>query len=162
MDTRGAIDPMILVLHLKTGTESLYLCANRDRASPSIISSTYVPSKAMPSILSPQNLDEKIFEIVDEQDNDQFLRFNLKENYLDFLDSHYLHLQGAAMSTKLAPPYASLFMAKIEQKLTYSRAKIPFWRRFIKHLLHLEGFVRIPHGFSTHSKCTPQLYQVHL
>ena len=41
------------------------------------------------------------------------------------------------MSTKLALTYATIFMAKIEQELTYSRAKIPFWRIFIINIFFI-------------------------
>ena len=40
--------------------------------------------------------------------------FVLKNNYFEFNKQIRLHISGTAFSTKFAPPYASLFMEKIE------------------------------------------------
>ena len=98
-------------------------------------------------ILPPHTPTNKVIE--------QFLKFILKENYFDFLDSHYLQLQGTAMGTKMAPPYANIFMAKIEQELTHSRAEILFWRRFIDDIFFiwrgsLESLMDFQHTANAH------------
>ena len=68
---------------------------------------------------------------------EQFLRFILKGNYFDFMDKHYLQTQGTAMETKMAPPYANIFMAKIEQHLTMDWPQICFWKRFIDDIFFI-------------------------
>ena len=68
----------------------------------------------------------------------QFLRFILQGNYFDFLDTHYKQLQGTAMGTKMAPPYANIFMADFEQKLTNNFLQhILLWKRFIDDIFFL-------------------------
>jgi hypothetical protein len=47
----------------------------------------------------------------------QFLTFILKVNHFQFLDKLYLQTQGTAMGTKMAPPYANVYMSKIEKEL---------------------------------------------
>ena len=67
-----------------------------------------------------------------------FLHFILKYNYFDFLDKHYLQTQGTAMGTKMAPPYANLFMASIESSLTASFTNhILLWKRFIDDIFFI-------------------------
>ena len=38
-------------------------------------------------------------------------------NNFEFENDYYLQLHGTAMSTKIAPAYANLFMGDLEQKL---------------------------------------------
>ena len=59
------------------------------------------------------------------------------------------------MGTKLAPLYANIFMAKIEQELTHSRAEILFWRRFIDDIFFiwrgsLESLMDFQHTANAH------------
>ena len=41
----------------------------------------------------------------------------LKQNYFQFTDKMYHQIQGIAMGTKMAPSYANIFMAELEEKL---------------------------------------------
>jgi hypothetical protein len=62
----------------------------------------------------------------------------LKENYFDFLDKHYLQIQGTAMGTKMAPPYANIFMANLERGLTnIAPQHISIWKRFIDDIFFI-------------------------
>jgi len=68
----------------------------------------------------------------------QFLNLILKHNYFDFMDKHYLQIQGTAMGTKMAPPYANIFMAKIEQQITKNHTEhIDIWKRFIDDIFFI-------------------------
>ena len=48
-------------------------------------------------------------------------------NNFSFNEEHYLQIQGTAMGTRMAPSYANLFMAKLEQDL----ARPHTWWRYI-------------------------------
>ena len=41
----------------------------------------------------------------------------LKQNYFQFVDNMFHQIQGIAMGTKMAPSYANIFMAELEEKL---------------------------------------------
>ena len=43
--------------------------------------------------------------------------FILKHNYFLFNNQHYLQIQGTAMGTRMAPSYANIFMASLEQQM---------------------------------------------
>ena len=66
------------------------------------------------------------------------LSFILKHNQFDFMDKHYKQIQGTAMGTKMAPPYANIFMSYFETPLmtTYSK-HILLWKRYIDDILFL-------------------------
>ena len=67
-----------------------------------------------------------------------FLHFILKDNYFDFLNKHYLQIQGTAMGTKMAPPYANIFMAHIEKQITQPfNTHILLWKRFIDDIFFI-------------------------
>ena len=56
----------------------------------------------------------------------------LKHNYFQFHDSMYHQIQGTAMGTKMAPAYANLFMAEIEEALLAGYPEKPMlWKRYI-------------------------------
>ncbi len=64
----------------------------------------------------------------------QFLEYILKENYFAFKDKLYLQKHGTAMSTKMAPSFANIFMGALEQSLLSSTPNhlVPLlWKRFI-------------------------------
>ena len=44
------------------------------------------------------------------------LNIVLTKNYFQFADSMYHQIQGTAMGTKMAPAYANLFMAELEEE----------------------------------------------
>ena len=66
------------------------------------------------------------------------MEFILENNYFDFMDKHYLQLQGTAMGTKMAPAYANIFMAQLEKRLTNNfMTNIPIWRRYIDDIFFI-------------------------
>ena len=56
----------------------------------------------------------------------------LKLNNFSSNEEHYLKVQGTAMGTRMAPSYANLFMAKLEEDLlTWTSARPHTWWRYI-------------------------------
>ena len=63
-------------------------------------------------------------------------------NNFEFENNHYLQLHGTPMGTKIAPPYANLFMVDLEQKiLSQSPLKPLVWWCYIDDV-----FMIWPHG----------------
>ena len=56
----------------------------------------------------------------------------LKNNYLSFMDKHFLQLVGTAMGTKAAPPYSNLFIGRHKETIceVFIWAFL-FWKTFI-------------------------------
>ena len=64
------------------------------------------------------------------------LKIVLTKNYFQFDDTMYHQVQGTAMGTKMAPAYANLFMAELEEKLLENSPTDPLlWKRFIDDIL---------------------------
>jgi len=64
------------------------------------------------------------------------LNIVLTQNYFQFADSMYHQVQGTAMGTKMAPAYANLFMADLEEKLLQNSTTDPIlWKRYIDDIL---------------------------
>ena len=62
----------------------------------------------------------------------ELLEVVLTNNHFEFNGKHYHQVSGTAMSTKLAPSYANLFMTKFEEKYVYTYPLQPkLWKRFI-------------------------------
>ena len=60
------------------------------------------------------------------------LRIVLEQNYFQFADRMYHQIRGTAMGTKMAPSYANIFMAELEEKLLDNYPKKPLlWKRYI-------------------------------
>ena len=60
----------------------------------------------------------------------------LKHNYFQFADKMYHQIQGTAMGTRMAPAYANLFMADLEEKLLDQyHVKPTLWKRYIDDIL---------------------------
>ena len=65
-------------------------------------------------------------------------RIVLAKNYFQFADGMYHQIQGTAMGTKMAPAYANLFMAQLEEKLLENYSTKPIlWKRYIDDVLCL-------------------------
>ncbi len=64
------------------------------------------------------------------------LNIVLTKNYFQFADTMYHQVQGTEMGTKMAPAYANLFMAGLEERLliTYHIKPI-IWKRYIDVVL---------------------------
>ena len=70
------------------------------------------------------------------------IKMILTMNNFQFENSHYLQLHGTALSTKMTPAYANLFMDDLEQKiLSQSPLKPLVWWRYIDDV-----FMIWPHG----------------
>ena len=64
------------------------------------------------------------------------LRIVLQQNYFQFADKMYHQIQGTAMGTKMAPSYANIFMAELEEKLLSQYPIKPLlWKRYIDDIL---------------------------
>ena len=60
------------------------------------------------------------------------LNIVLTQNFFQFADEMYHQVQGTAMGTKMAPAYAKLFMAELEEKLLENYPTTPImWKRYI-------------------------------
>ena len=60
----------------------------------------------------------------------------LEHNYFQFADKMYHQVQGTAMGTKMAPSYANIFMAELEEKLLDNYPTKPLvWKRYIDDIL---------------------------
>ena len=66
----------------------------------------------------------------------------LTKNNFQFNSKHYLQISGTAMGTRVAPTYANLFMADLEEQFVYTYKLQPLiWLRFIDDI-----FFIWPHG----------------
>ncbi len=64
------------------------------------------------------------------------LNIVLTKNYFQFADTMYHQVQGTAMGTKMAPAYANLFMAELEERLLDNyHIKPIIWKRYIDDVL---------------------------
>ena len=67
-----------------------------------------------------------------------FLHLILENNHFQFLDSHYHQKFGTAIGTKMAPPYATIFMGKYEHTLlALFPDSILLWPRFIDDIFFI-------------------------
>ena len=64
------------------------------------------------------------------------LKIVLQQNYFQFTDQLYHQIQGTAMGTKMAPSYANIFMAELEEMLLANyHIKPSLWKRYIDDIL---------------------------
>ncbi len=64
------------------------------------------------------------------------LKIVLTKNYFQFADEMYHQIQGTAMGTKMAPAYANIFMAELEEELLDKyHIKPLLWKRYIDDIL---------------------------
>ena len=69
----------------------------------------------------------------------------LKLNNFSFNEEHYLQVQGTAMGTRVAPSYANLFMAKLEEDLlAWTSARPHTWWRYIDDIFAIWEHGREP------------------
>ena len=62
----------------------------------------------------------------------------LKENSFKFKGENYLQIHGTAMGTKMAVPFANIFMAEIESNLVNQSSIKPIaWKRYIDDVFSL-------------------------
>ena len=68
----------------------------------------------------------------------EMLEFVLKNNYFGFRSEMFKQIEGTAIGTKMAPPYACIFMDGVEKEFLSSiRFKPLWWKRFIDDIIKL-------------------------
>ena len=68
----------------------------------------------------------------------QLNKFILEDNHFKFQDEHYPQIKGTAMSTPMAPQYANIFMAHLEERiLEKSTQKLTLYLRYIDDIFML-------------------------
>ena len=72
----------------------------------------------------------------------ELLKLVLHKNNFQFNGEHYLQIGGTAMGTKVAPSYANLFMARLEEKLlekarTDLHVELPLYLRYIDDIFFI-------------------------
>ena len=99
------------------------------------------------------------------------IEFILKNNYFQFHDRFYHQINGTAMGTKMAPSFANLFMASLDQPLFEASPKKPtfyvryiddvflIWPHGLQELLNFKNFVN---SFHCTIKFTMEYSQSHL
>ena len=96
------------------------------------------------------------------------LKIVLEHNYFQFADTMYHQVQGTAMGTKMAPSYANIFMAELEEYLLDNYSTKPLlWKRYIDDILciwpgppsEVEDFIQYlnPTIKFTHSSSTTEV-----
>ena len=66
------------------------------------------------------------------------LDFILKHSTFKFMDTHINQILGTSMGTRMAPPYANLFMGKEERTIILTfLLLIYFWKRFIDDIFFI-------------------------
>ena len=64
--------------------------------------------------------------------------FILKHNYFEFDGKHYLQRKGTAMGTKMAPVYANIYMAVLEEDfLSKCTLQPSMYLRYIDDIINL-------------------------
>ena len=68
----------------------------------------------------------------------EMLEFVLTNNYFGFRSEMYRQIEGTAIGTKMAPPYACIFMDGLEKDFLASLIYKPlWWKRFIDDIIKL-------------------------
>ena len=92
--------------------------------------------------------------------------FVLKNNYFEFNSDIYHQMSGTAIGTKFAPPYACLFMDRVETEFLDKEPIKPWvWLRYIDDIFfvwtagekHLEHFLERLNSFHTNLKFTHEM-----
>ena len=62
----------------------------------------------------------------------------LDHSFFQFIDTIYHQITGTSMGTGMAPPYANLFMGRVEHKiLQFFHTFITIWKRFIDDIFFI-------------------------
>ena len=104
--------------------KSLYLNIPHNEGILAVLNRLYYKNKNSNDLPIPPGTMSDILKIV------------LTQNYFQFSDSIYHQTQGTAMGTKMAPAYANIFMAELEEKLLDNYTTKPIlWKRYIDDIL---------------------------
>ena len=99
---------------------SLYTNIPHDEGISAVLHYINTHRQHMPANTPP----DYIFEII--------LRHILDHSFFQFIDTIYHQITGTSMGTRMAPPYANLFMGRVEHKiLQFFHTFITIWKRFI-------------------------------
>ena len=104
--------------------KSLYLNIPHEEGIHAVLSRLYNTPEMTDKMTLPPNTMADLLRIV------------LEHNYFQFTDKMYHQIQGTAMGTKMAPSYANIFMAELEETLLKNYPKQPLlWKRYIDDVL---------------------------
>ena len=79
-----------------------------------------------------EKLEEREIKEIQSKDLVEMAEFVLKNNYFEFDGKIYQQISGTAIGTKFAPPYACLFMDKVETDFLDNEEVKPWlWLRYI-------------------------------
>lgn len=104
--------------------KALYLNIPHEEGIKSVLDRLYYKNLNANDVQIPPNTMSDLLKIV------------LTKNYFQFNESMYHQIQGTAMGTKMAPAYANIFMAELEEQLLDSYTTKPIlWKRYIDDIL---------------------------
>ena len=108
-------------------------------------------------------LDRRREKKISTEDLVKMAEFVLKNNYFEFDRSVYQQVSGTAIATKFAPPYACIFMDRLENSFLETQSLKPLvWLRYIDDIFfiwthseeELKEFMRELNSFDTNIKFT--------
>ena len=105
---------------------SLYTNIPHDEGISAVLHYINTHRQHMPANTPP----DYIFEII--------LRHILDHSFFQFIDTVYHQITGTSMGTRMAPPYANLFMGRVEHKILQCfHTFITIWKRFIDDIFFI-------------------------
>ncbi len=107
--------------------------------------------KAVKTALSKRTVQEPPTSVLT-----HLVRLILTNNVFRFNKTHYRQIQGTAMGTKMAPSYAILFMADLEEKLLEYEPGPRIWKRYVDDII-----IIYEHGEEELVKFLAHLNQAH-
>ena len=85
-----------------------------------------------------EKLEERDVKEAPSQDLVEMAKFVLENNYFEFNSKVYQQIAGAAIGTTFAPPYACLFMDKMETNFLNSEVVKPWvWMRYLDDIFFI-------------------------
>ena len=104
--------------------KSLYLNIPHEEGIQAVLNRLYSTPEKTEKMSLPANVMSDLLRIV------------LEHNYFQFTDKMFHQIQGTAMGTIMAPSYANIFMAELEESLLKNYTKQPLlWKRYIDDIL---------------------------
>ncbi len=104
--------------------KALYLNIPHEEGIKAVLNHMYYKNPNSDDIPIPPNTMSDLLKIV------------LTKNYFQFTDAMFHQIQGTAMGTKMAPAYANIFMAELEEQLLDNYPIEPLlWKRYIDDIL---------------------------
>ena len=135
--------------------KSLYLNIPHEDGINAVLNRLYGTQELADDMTIPPNTMTDLLKIV------------LEQNYFQFADKMYHQVQGTAMGTKMAPSYANLFMAELEEILLANYPIKPIlWKRYIDDILciwpgppsELDRFMKYLKPIPSHDKIHPRKF----